>query len=99
MTCATILPSVFNRMHTHQLLFTGLLAFRVTPPCPPTCTAPLQGDLPAAAVRRMIGPDAILGVSVKTVAEVGPGGRISCVCGVCVCVCACGCVCVWGGGL
>ncbi|KAL4420336.1 hypothetical protein ABPG77_006143, partial [Micractinium sp. CCAP 211/92] len=28
-----------------------------------------QGDLPAAAVRRMIGPEAILGVSVKTVEE------------------------------
>lgn len=34
---------------------------------PPNC---LQDDLPAAAVRRMIGPDAILGVSVKTVEEV-----------------------------
>lgn len=31
---------------------------------------PIQDDLPAAAVRRMIGPDAILGVSVKTVEEV-----------------------------
>jgi hypothetical protein len=31
---------------------------------------PLQGDLPAAAVRRMIGPERILGVSVKTVEEV-----------------------------
>jgi len=30
----------------------------------------LQDDLPAAAVRRMIGPDAILGVSVKTVEQV-----------------------------
>ena len=30
----------------------------------------MQGDLPAAAVRRMIGPERILGVSVKTVEEV-----------------------------
>lgn len=41
---------------------------------PPASSRPLflrlQGDLPAAAVRRMIGPDAILGVSVKTVDEV-----------------------------
>lgn len=37
----------------------------------------LQGDLPAAAVRRMIGPDAILGVSVKTVEEVGLGGGLA----------------------
>ena len=33
----------------------------------------LQGDLPTAAVRRMIGPDRLLGVSVKTVEQVGVG--------------------------
>lgn len=37
-----------------------------------------QDDLPAAVVRRMIGPDKLLGVSVKTVEEVG-------VCWLCVC--------------
>ena len=34
----------------------------------------LQGDLPTAVVRRMIGPDRLLGVSVKTVEQVGGGG-------------------------
>ena len=43
----------------------------------------LQGDLPTAAVRRMIGPDRLLGVSVKTVEQVGVGVG--------------GCWCVWAG--
>ena len=33
-----------------------------------------QDDLPAAAVRRLLGPDLVLGVSVKTPEEVGGGG-------------------------
>lgn len=41
------------------------------PPCPAASLPPLQGDLPAVTVRRMIGADLILGVSVKTVEEVG----------------------------
>lgn len=56
--CCLHLPCASSRLHNTQAeLFMP----------PPNC---LQDDLPAAAVRRMIGPDAILGVSVKTVEEV-----------------------------